>query len=56
MRFTVPEGYSVIIQGQLIHSVNGVIETNDAALIEQLSKNPSATPEKQSRKKTESPE
>jgi len=56
MRFTVPEGYSVIIQGQLIQSVGGVIETDDAALIEQLSENPHATPEKQSRKKTESPE
>lgn len=55
MRFTVPEGYSVIIHGQLIHSENGVIETDDAALIEQLSKNPNATSEKQSRKKTGSP-
>ena len=56
MRFTVPEGYSVIIQGQLIQSVGGVIETDDAALIEQLSKNPHATPEKQSRNLDTKPE
>lgn len=56
MRFTVPDGYSVIILGQLVRSVDGVIETDDPAQIEQLSKNPHATPEKQSRKKTESPE
>ncbi len=47
MRFTVPDGYSVIILGQLVQSVGGVIETDDAALIEQLSKNPHATPEQQ---------
>jgi len=40
MRFTVPENYSVVVQGQLIQSAGGVIDTDDKALIEQLSKNP----------------
>ena len=56
MRFTVQNGYSVIILGQLIQSVGGVIETDDAALIEQLSKNPHATPEKLSRNLDTKPE
>jgi hypothetical protein len=56
MRFTVPDGYSVIILGQLVRSVGGVIETDDPAQIEQLSQNPRATAEKQRKPKTESPE
>lgn len=42
MKFTVPEGYSVVHKGQVIHSKGGVIETEDKALIESLSKNPKA--------------
>ena len=42
MRFNVPEGYSVVFQGQIVQSVGGVIETNDKALAEQLSQNPRA--------------
>ena len=42
MRFNVPEGYSVVFQGQIVQSVGGVIETNDKALVEQLSQNPKA--------------
>lgn len=40
MRFTVPDNYSVIVQGQLIQSRGGVIETDNKDMIEQLSKNP----------------
>lgn len=40
MRFTVPEGYSVVHKGQVIHSKGGVIQTEDESLIESLSKNP----------------
>lgn len=42
MKFTVPEGYSVVHKGQVIHSTGGVIETEDKALIESLSNNPRA--------------
>lgn len=49
MRFIVPEGYSVVVQGQIVQSVGGVIETNDKALIEQLSRNPKAQEEKPKR-------
>ena len=40
MRFAVPDGYMTIVQGQLIQSRNGVIETEDKVVIDQLSKNP----------------
>ena len=40
MRFTVPDGYMTIVQGQLIQSRNGVIESEDKVVIEQLSQNP----------------
>ena len=49
MRFIVPEGYSVVFQGQIVQSVGGVIETNDKALIEQLSQNPRAKAEQPKR-------
>ena len=45
MRFTVPEGYSVVHRGQVIHSKGGVIETEDKALIEYLSQNKRAKAE-----------
>lgn len=45
MRFTVPEGYSVVHKGQVIHSKGGVIQTEDESLIESLSKNPRARQE-----------
>ena len=46
MRFTVPEGYSVVHRGQVIYSKGGVIETDDKALIESLSQNKRAEAEK----------
>ena len=49
MRFTVPEGYSVVHKGQVIHSKGGVINTEDKALIESLSKNPKAEAEQPKR-------
>lgn len=49
MRFIVPEGYSVVVQGQIVQSVGGVIETNDKSMIEQLSRNPMAQEEKPKR-------
>ena len=42
MKFTVPEGYSVVHKGQVIHSKGGVIQTEDESLIESLSNNPKA--------------
>ena len=49
MRFIVPEGYSVVFQGQIVQSAGGVIETNDKAMIEQLSQNPRAKAEQPKR-------
>ena len=49
MRFNVPEGYSVVFRGQIVQSVGGVIETNDKALIDQLSQNPRAKAEQPKR-------
>lgn len=46
MRFSTPDNYSVMFQGQVIHSVGGVIETDDKALIEYLSTNPRVKQEK----------
>lgn len=46
MRFLTPDNYSVIFQGQIVHSVGGVIETDNKALIESLSENQRVTPEK----------
>lgn len=51
MRFTVPEGYSVVHKGQVIHSKGGVIDTEDKALIESLSKNPRCMAEQPKRRK-----
>jgi hypothetical protein len=45
VKFTVPEGYSVVHKGQVIHSKGGVIQTEDEALIESLSSNPRAEAE-----------
>ena len=49
MKFTVPEGYSVVHRGQVIYSRGGVIETEDKALIESLSRNPRAQGEQPKR-------
>lgn len=49
MKFTVPEGYSVVHKGQVIHSKGGVIQTEDESLIESLSKNPKAEAEQAKR-------
>ena len=49
MRFNVPEGYSVVFQGQIVQSAGGVIETNNKAMIEQLSQNPRAKAEQPKR-------
>ena len=49
MRFNVPEGYSVVFQGQIVQSVGGVIETNNKALIDQLSQSPRAKAEQPKR-------
>ena len=53
MTYTVPDfgpdGYSVVVQGQIVQSVGGVIATNDKAMIEQLSRNPKAQEEKPKR-------
>jgi hypothetical protein len=49
VKFTVPEGYSVVHKGQVIHSKGGVIQTEDESLIESLSKNPKAEPEQAKR-------
>ena len=49
MRFNVPEGYSMVFQGQIVQSVGGVIETNDKTLIDQLSQNPRAKAEQPKR-------
>lgn len=42
MRFIVPVGYSVVIQGQVVYSRDGVIETNNPDQINALSQNPKA--------------
>lgn len=55
MKFTVPESYSVVHRGQVIHSKGGVIETNDKALIESLSSNPKATQERQQERQQAKP-
>lgn len=39
MRFSTPENYSVIVRGQLVYSVDGVIDTDDTEIIEELQKN-----------------
>lgn len=49
MRFFVPEGYSVVHKGQVIHSKGGVIQTEDESLIESLSSNPKAEAEQAKR-------
>lgn len=49
MRFIVLEGYSVVFQGQIVQSVGGVIETDNKALIDQLSQNPRAKAEQTKR-------
>lgn len=53
MRFNTPEGYTTVFQGQLIQSVGGVIDTNDKALIEQLSNNPRVEAEKRNTPKAQ---
>jgi len=49
VKFSVPEGYSVVHKGQVIHSKGGVIETQDESLIESLSNNPRAEAEQAKR-------
>ena len=39
MRFRTPENYSVIVRGQLVYSVGGVIDTDDKEVIAELQKN-----------------
>lgn len=51
MKFTVPEGYSVVHKGQVIHSKGGVIQTEDESLIESLSSNPKAKAEAEQSKR-----
>lgn len=56
MRFNTPIGYSTICKGALVYSIEGIIDTEDKALIEQLTKSAIVKPEEKPSQKLIRPE
>lgn len=56
MRFKTPIGYSTICKGALVYSIEGIIDTEDKTLIEQLTKSANVKQEEQVSQKTTKPE